>query len=53
VEERQPVKKQTERDNQRKEDREGLSQVDVDEVAANRISESISEGYMNGDLEGF
>lgn len=53
MEERQPVKKQTEQDNKRKEDKKELSQVDVDEVAANRISESISEGYINGDLEGF
>jgi hypothetical protein len=38
---------------QAKEKDEHLSQVDVDEVAAERISDSISEGYINGDLEGF
>lgn len=30
-----------------------VTQKDVDQEAADRISESISEGYINGNLEGF
>lgn len=46
-------KRETNDPKQATEKQEHLSQVDVDEEAAERISESISEGFINGDLEGF
>lgn len=46
-------KKRNQEENNAKKETETLTQVDVDPVAADRISESISEGFVNGDLEGF
>lgn len=47
------MKKKKEKQQENSKEKETLTQVDVDPVAADRISESISEGYVNGDIDGF